>query len=108
MVHSCGSIYRVIPRLIDAGIDALHPLQALAVGMEPERLAKEFGKDLVFAGGVDSQNLLVNGTPEQVRDRVHRLRDIFGPNYIVSSSHESLLPNVPFENVVAMARAAKD
>ena len=108
MVHSCGSVFQIIPRLIDAGVDALHPLQALAAGMEPERLAAEYGKDLVFVGAVDSQDLLMNGTPEQVRDRVHQLRDIFGPNYIVSSSHEALLPNVPFENVVAMARAAKE
>jgi len=108
MLHSCGSIYRVIPKLIDAGVDILHPLQALAENMGAEKLAREFKNDIAFCGGVDTQNLLVNATPSQIREEVLRLRDIFGSNYIVSPSHEALLPNVPFENVLAMAKAAKE
>jgi uroporphyrinogen decarboxylase len=108
MVHSCGSIYRVIPSLIDAGVDMLHPLQALASNMDAKRLAGEFKGHVAFCGGVDTQNLLVNASPDEVRSEVLRLRDIFGENYVVSPSHEALLPNVPFENVVAMARAAKE
>jgi uroporphyrinogen decarboxylase len=108
MLHSCGSIYRVIPKLIDAGIDALHPLQAKARNMDAATLAREFKNDLVFCGGVDTQELLVTGSPAQVAEEVHRLRSVFGENYIVSPSHESLLPNVPFQNVLAMCRAAKD
>jgi len=108
MLHSCGSIYKVIPKLIDAGIDALHPLQARARNMDADTLAREFKRDLVFCGGVDTQELLVTGSPAQVADQVHRLRSVFGENYIVSPSHESLLPNVPFQNVLAMCRAAKD
>jgi uroporphyrinogen decarboxylase len=108
LLHSCGSIYRVIPKLIDAGIDAIHPLQALAANMDAKRLAKEFKNDLAFAGGVDTQDLLVNGTPMQVREEVLRLRDLLEPNYIVSPSHEALLPNVPIENVFAMAMATRE
>jgi uroporphyrinogen decarboxylase len=58
-------------------------------------------------GGVDTQRLLPFGTPEEVYGEVMRLRDLFGEGYIVSPSHEALLPNVPYENVLAMARAAK-
>ena len=107
LLHSCGSIYRVIPVMIESGVDALHPLQALARQMEAERLAKEFGKDLAFVGGVDTQQLLIHGTPTDVRNEVMRLRDLFGPNYVVSPSHEAILPNVPLANVVAMAEAAR-
>ncbi len=105
-MHSCGSIDRIIPRLIDLGVDILHPLQAQAKGMDAKNLA-QFKRDLVFMGGVDTQRLLPFGTPEEVYGEVMRLRDLFGEGYIVSPSHEALLPNVPYENVLAMARAAK-
>lgn len=107
-LHSCGAIDGFIPRLIDAGVDILHPLQAMARNMDAKSLAAKYKDKLVFMGGVDTQQLLPFGTPEQVRDEVLRLRDVFGDNYIVSPSHEALLPNVPFENVLAMSRAAKE
>ena len=108
LLHSCGSIYRVMPKLIEAGVDAFHPLQAKARGMDADRLAKDFGRDIAFVGGVDTQQLLVQGTPEEVRAEVLRLRDAFGPNYVVSPSHEAILPNVPLANVLAMAAAARE
>jgi len=106
-MHSCGAVDRIIPRLIDAGVDILHPLQAQAKGMDAQHLASEYKRDLVFLGGVDTQALLPFGTAKQVYDEVLRLRDIFCEGFIVSPSHEALLPNVPYENVVAMAEAAK-
>jgi uroporphyrinogen decarboxylase len=105
-LHSCGAIGPFIPLMIDSGIDVLHPLQAKATGMEPERLMGEYGKDLIFMGGVDTQELLPFGTAQQVKDEVHRLREIFGPGFIVSPSHEAILPNVPIENMLAMSEAA--
>ena len=108
MLHSCGSIYRVIPDLIDAGVDILHPIQAMAAHRDAETLAREFGRDLAFCGGVDTQDKLVNWSPEQIREEVLRLRDVFGGNLIVSASHEEILPNIPIENMIAMARAAKE
>lgn len=108
VLHSCGAIDRAIPYLIDAGVEALHPIQALARNMDAESLARKYNGKIVFIGGVDTQRLLPFGTPREVRDEVHRLRELFGPNYIVSPSHEALLPNVPPENLAAMAEAAKD
>ena len=108
LLHSCGSIYRVIPRLIDAGVDALHPIQAQAANMDAKTLAREFNGKIVFVGGVDTQQLLPNGTPQQVRDEVRRLRDLFGENFVVSPSHESILPDGPWQNIQAMADAAAE
>lgn len=108
MLHSCGSIYKIIPVLIDAGVDMLHPLQAKAVGMDAITLAKLYRGKISFVGGVDTQDLLVNGTPQMVMDEVHRLRNVLGPHYIVSPSHEALLPNVSLENAKAMLTAARD
>ena len=106
-IHSCGAISNIIPSLIDIGVNVLHPIQAIAAGMEPEGLQKKFGGDLVFMGGVDTQELLPFGTVQEVEQKVERLREIFGPNYIVSPSHEALLPNVSFEKVKAMSKMAK-
>ncbi len=106
ILHSCGSIHKVIDRLIGAGVDCLHPLQALAAGMSAEKLSKEFGGRIAFLGGVDTQELLVHGTPEEIRADVRRLKRLYGPHLIVSPSHEAILPNVPPENVQAMAEEA--
>jgi uroporphyrinogen decarboxylase len=106
ILHSCGSIYRVIERLIAAKVNCLHPLQARAYGMDAETLAREFKGRIAFLGGLDTQDVLVNATPEGVRAEVRRIKKLLGPRLIVSPSHEALLPNVPPENVIAMAEAA--
>jgi uroporphyrinogen decarboxylase len=107
ILHSCGSIHKVIERLIAAKVDCLHPLQALAAGMDAETLARKFGGRIAFLGGIDTQRLLVWGTPEEVAADVERVKGLLGPRLIVSPSHEALLPNVPPRNVEAMARAAQ-
>lgn len=107
ITHSCGAIMKIIPALIEAGIDVLHPLQAKAVGMEPEKLVEHFKDDLIFIGGVDTQELLPFGNSEQVRQEVRRLKSIFKEGFIVSPSHEALLPNVSIENVIAMSEEAR-
>jgi len=107
LLHSCGAISRVIPELIELGIDALHPLQAKARGMDAESLAAAFQGQLAFVGGIDTQDLLVRGTPAEVRADVERVMAVLGPNVVISPSHEALLPNVPYENVAAMAEVVQ-
>jgi uroporphyrinogen decarboxylase len=108
ILHSCGSIYRAIDRLIDSGVDCLHPLQARAKNMDAETLATEFKGSIAFLGGVDAQDILPNGSPAEVRDEVHRVRGLLEPALIVSPSHEAILPDVPPENVEAMVQAAHE
>lgn len=107
MLHSCGAISGALPMIINAGVEAVHPIQAKAAGMDAISLNREFGKDLVFMGGVDTQQLLPFGTGEEISTEVKRLIDIFGPNYIISPSHEALLSNVSPANLLAMSQAAK-
>jgi len=105
-LHSCGSVIKAIPDIIDAGIDGLHPIQAIAAGMDAENLAANFRDKLVFIGGVDTQVLLREGTSKQIKDDVRRLKRLFGNNFFVSPSHEAVLPDVPPENLAAMSEAA--
>lgn len=100
--HSCGSIADIIPDLIEAGVDVIHPIQALAAGMDPHSLKEKFGDKVSFCGGVDTQDLLVNGTTEDVRSKVRELRQIFPTGLILSPSHEAILPDIPPENIRAL------
>jgi uroporphyrinogen decarboxylase len=92
--------------LIEAGADVIHPIQALAKGMEPENLKALFGGKVAFCGGVDTQQLLPNGTPEDVARGVRRLREIFPTGLVISPSHEALQSDVPPVNVQAMCEEA--
>ncbi|MFT3849000.1 MAG: uroporphyrinogen decarboxylase family protein [Propionivibrio sp.] len=100
--HSCGCIYDIIPDLIELGADAIHPIQALAHKMEADRLARDFGGRASFCGGVDAQNLMVHGTPEQIIAEVKRLAGLFPTGLIISPSHEAILPDTPPANVEAI------
>lgn len=69
--------------------------------------ARDFGGRIAFLGGIDTQELLVSGTPQQVRDDVKRVvKETLRPCVIISPSHECILPNVPPANIAAMAEAA--
>lgn len=105
--HSCGSIHDIIPDLIEMGVDAIHPIQALAAKMEPERLKADFGEKVSFCGGVDAQHLMVNGTPEDVSAKVRELKEIFPTGLILSPSHEAILVDTAPENVEALFNAIK-
>ncbi|MBN1294166.1 MAG: hypothetical protein JXB48_20190 [Candidatus Latescibacteria bacterium] len=108
ILHSCGAIHKVIDRLIHAGVDCLHPLQANASKMNAEILAADFKGRIAFMGGIDTQDLLVNASPDEVKADVERVKSLLRPSLIVSPSHEAILPNVPPENIKAIADAVND
>lgn len=106
-LHSCGSIYKFIPDLIEAGFDIINPVQTTARDMDPERLKKEFGQDIVFwGGGADTQGVLNSAKPEEVKDHVKRRLEIFAPGggFVFNPVH-NILPDVPPENIRAMFTA---
>jgi len=107
-LHSCGSIYELLPGLIDAGLDVLNPVQTTARDMEPEKLKKEFKNDLVFwGGGCNTQEVLAKGTPEQIRQDVKKRIEILGEGGgMVFNQIHNILADVPPQNVIAMLEAA--
>ena len=109
-IHSCGCVSDLIPDFIEAGFDILNPVQTSTRGMEPDRLKREYGKDLVFwGGGVDTQRTLPFGTPEEVYREVRTRVDILnaGGGFVFNSIH-NIQANVPLDNVEAMFKALKD
>jgi uroporphyrinogen decarboxylase len=101
--HSCGAISDIIPDFINMGVDILFPIQPRAAGMEANRLKKDFGRDIVFYGGIDIQRILPFGTEQDVRDEVKRVSGILSKEggYILASSH-GILKDIPPANVAAM------
>jgi uroporphyrinogen decarboxylase len=110
MLHCCGGIFELIPSLIEAGFEILNPVQINAANMEPERLKKEFGKDLTFwGGGCNTQNILNHATPLLVKDHVRHNIEVFnkGGGYVFNTVH-NILPDVPPENIIAMFEAVHE
>lgn len=109
-LHSCGSIYKLIPDLIEAGFEILNPVQTQCHEMEPERLKREFGKDVTFwGGGVETVGTLNDASPEEVRAQVLNRLELMskGGGFVFNTVH-NILPDVPPENIVAMFNAVKE
>lgn len=105
-MHSCGDITEFLPDLIDVGLDVLEPVQPC---MNLDLLKKEYGKDLVFFGGIDTQELLPYGSPEDVKEMaVETIRTLGkGGGYIIAPSQE-IMNDVPLENIVALVETILD
>ena len=108
--HSCGSIRPILSDLIEAGVDILNPVQVAADDMDSGQLKREFGDALTFwGGGIDTQHVLPTGTPEEVRDEVHRRIDDLAPGggFVFAAVH-NIQADVPAENILAMRRAVQE
>jgi len=106
MQHSCGSVAKVIPDMIEIGLDVLQPIQVAAAGMDPASLKRDFGDRLAFMGAVDGQRVMAFGTPEQVRQEVcHRIQTLAPGGGFVLSTSQGITPEVPVENIRAMLAA---
>lgn len=107
MMHSCGAIAEIIPSLIDAGVDILDPIQTTAKDMDPEKLAKDFGGQIVFHGGIDTQQILPYGTSEEVEAHVSGIiRELGSKGGYIFAPSQILGPDIPMENIVAMYKRA--
>jgi uroporphyrinogen decarboxylase len=107
--HSCGSIVPIIPDFIEIGLDILNPLQPKAKGMDASFLKKTYGKDLVFFGGIDIQELLPHKGPEEIRAEVKRLAGILGDHggYIIAPAH-NIQADTPVGNILALFDTVKN
>jgi len=108
MHHSCGSIFPIIQDLAQLGADIIHPIQALASEMDAPNLKIHFEGKVAFCGGVDAQNLLVNGNSAEVAKKVTELKELFPTGLIISPSHEAILPDISPANIEAIFTALKD
>lgn len=110
MMHSCGAIAKVIPDLIDAGVEILNPVQYTAEGMDPALLKREFGRDITFwGGGLETQRTLPSGSVQDVIDETRRQLSILMPGggFVFAQVH-AIQWGVPVENMLAMWQTARE
>lgn len=105
--HTCGAVVDLLPDLIETGIDILNPVQVNAAGMgDTAMLKREFGGAVTFWGAIDTQHVMPNGSPRDVRDEVRRRIDDLAPGggYVLNTSH-NIQADVPAENILALVEA---
>jgi len=104
--HSCGSCYAIIPDLIEIGLDVLNPVQPNAQNMDPYKLKNEFGSNLTFHGGIDTQHLMPNARAGEVFMETEKIIEQVGKNggYILGTGHY-IQGDVPFDNICALIEA---
>jgi uroporphyrinogen-III decarboxylase len=108
--HSCGAVADLLDDFVDMGVDILNPVQFTAKGMNSKMIKEKYGDKLVFwGGGVDTQDILPNGTPEQIKSQVKQQLEIFAPGggYIFNTVH-NIMGDVRPENIVAAFEAARE
>ncbi len=108
--HSDGNVRPLIPDFLEIGVDILNPIHIRAKDMDPAALKRDFGRDLVFwGGGVDTQGILPNGTPEEVKDDVRRNIEALAPGggYVFNTIH-NIQADVPIANILAMWEALQE
>jgi len=105
--HSDGNVVDLLDDFIENGADILNPVQVSAIG-DVDALKRDFGDRLAFWGGIDTQKVMPYGTPEEVGNEVkQRIQELgAGGGYVLSSVH-AIQPDVPPENIVAMAEACR-
>jgi len=109
-IHSCGSIWRLLDDIVDAGFDVLNPVQTSAAEMDAAALKAKYGDRITFwGGGVDTQHTLPFGTPEEVCQDVQNRMKIFGPGggFVFNSIH-NVQTGIPVENLMALFDAVRD
>jgi uroporphyrinogen-III decarboxylase len=110
MLHCCGGFAPLIPAMIEAGLDGLHAVQPGCAGMHLPALKRQFGERILFNGAIDSQKVLIEGTPALVRRKTREVIEIMkgGGGFIAGASHDWILEETPLENVLAMFDAIRD
>ncbi len=109
VIHSCGSIWRLLDDIVEAGFDGVNPVQTSAAEMDPARLKERFGDRLTFwGGGIDTQHVLPFGTPAEIREMVRERMRTFGPGggFIFNTIH-NVQAGVPAENLLSLYEAVK-
>jgi len=109
MLHSCGSLYELLPSLIEAGVEAINPVQISAANMDAAVLKREFGQDItLWGGGCDTQYVLPKATPDEVAEHVKKQVGILSPGggFVFQQVH-NIMADVPPENIVAMFDAVQ-
>jgi uroporphyrinogen decarboxylase len=108
LLHTCGNIEILIPRLIELGVDILDPIQPES--MDPIAIKEKFGDRICLRGGISVQDMVSRGSIEEVEAETKRIVVALKPGggYILSPGHPVLQDDIPVENILAMYRTGNE
>jgi uroporphyrinogen decarboxylase len=106
--HTDGAAEPLIPRLIDAGIDVLNPIQHVCPGMDCKEIKARYGEKLIFHGGVENQKILPFGTPGEVAAETKRCIDELGPDGYLPCSCHFAQADTPVANIMALIETVQN
>ncbi len=105
--HTDGAAEPLIPRLIEAGIDVLNPIQHVCPGMDRKEIKAKYGDKLIFHGGIENQKILPFGTPDEVAAETRKCLDELGPTGYLPCSCHFAQADTPVENIMALIKTVQ-
>jgi uroporphyrinogen decarboxylase len=109
MLHCCGGVRELLPDLIDAGLDAINPVQITCAGMEARGLKADFGREITFwGGGCDTRSILPYGSEAEIRRHVREQVEILSPGggFVFQQVH-NIMADIPPQNILTMFDTVK-
>jgi len=99
--HTCGNVTDFVEEFIEIGFDALHPIQKYS--MNEEEIAKRFGGQITILAGLDVQQIIPNGTTEDVRREVRHIIDTYSRSEgrLIMTLGNAATSDCPVENLYA-------
>ena len=106
LTHCCGSIEKILPDVIEIGLDVYESVQPEARNNSPYELKRKYGDRITFWGGLGSQSTIPFGTPDEIKAEVARLCQEMGlgGGYILATA-KALQPETPTQNAAAVVEA---
>ncbi|MGI5916097.1 MAG: uroporphyrinogen decarboxylase family protein [Anaerolineae bacterium] len=99
VLHTCGSTAQALPLIIEAGFDALNPMERKAVGNDPFVFAEQYGDRIAFIGGLDTRVFESNDRElirREVTDYIVGMKER-GARLVFGSDH-SISPNTHYDS----------
>ena len=106
LTHCCGGIDKILPDVIEIGLDVYQSVQPEAKNNNPYELKQKYGDRITFWGGLGSQKMIPYGTPSEIKEEVrHLCKEMSkGGGYILGPAKE-IQPETPDENIAAVVEA---
>jgi uroporphyrinogen decarboxylase len=99
IVHSCGCVEKLVPGLVEAGMDCLQAMEVKA-GMDMPRLAETFGGRIAFCGNIDIRIVASNDRKAIDEELDRKIIPVLkkGSGFILHSDH-SIPPEVEYDTL---------
>lgn len=105
--HGDGNLQKIIPDLIEIGVEILNPVQPEC--MDPVEIKQRYGDKLSFWGTLGTQTVMPFGSPEDVKQVCMRMiKEVGKGGGLLLAPTHMLEPEVPWENIEAFLSTVRE